>query len=81
MLGYDPLWHILRRYLTGCGHCKKLAPIYEQLGQTYKNEPNCVIARVDADGHRTLGERCVFIMCGVVFPSVPGNVKSSFKVK
>ena len=41
----------------GCGHCKQLTPVYEELGQTYKNEPNCVVARVDADGHRDLGSR------------------------
>ena len=41
----------------GCGHCKQLAPVYEQLGQTYKNEPNCVVARVDADGHRDVASR------------------------
>lgn len=41
----------------GCGHCKQLAPVYEELGQTYKNEPNCVVARVDADGNKDLGSR------------------------
>ena len=45
--------------LVGCGHCKKLAPVYEQLGQTYKNEPSCVVARVDADGNRDLASRWV----------------------
>ena len=59
MLGYDPLWHTLMRYLVGCGHCKKLAPVYEQLGQTYKDEPSCVVARVDADGNRDLATRWV----------------------
>lgn len=44
-------------YAPWCGHCKQLAPVYEQLGQTYKNEPDCVVARVDADGHRDLGSR------------------------
>lgn len=33
----------------GCGHCQKLAPIYEQLGQIFKNEENCVIAKVNGD--------------------------------
>ena len=43
--------------LVGCGHCKKLAPVYEQLGQTYKSEPSCVVARVDADGNRDVASR------------------------
>ena len=55
------LWVIclLMNSCLGCGHCKQLAPVYEQLGQTYKNEPNCVVARVDADGHRDLASRWV----------------------
>ena len=55
------LWVIclLMNSCLGCGHCKQLAPVYEQLGQTYKNEPNCVVARVDADGHRDVASRWV----------------------
>ena len=43
--------------ITGCGHCKRLAPIYETVGNTFKNDGNCVVAKVDADGHRDLGSR------------------------
>ena len=40
-----------------CGHCKSLAPKYELLGKAFANEDKVVIAKVDADKHRTLGER------------------------
>mmetsp|Transcript_29862 Transcript_29862/g.33325 ORF Transcript_29862/g.33325 Transcript_29862/m.33325 type:complete len:362 (+) Transcript_29862:35-1120(+) len=39
-----------------CGHCKRLAPIWEQLAGIYKND-KLVIASVDADKHKTLGQR------------------------
>ena len=26
--------------LLGCGHCKRLAPVYDQVGKAFKNEPN-----------------------------------------
>ncbi|KAF4637980.1 hypothetical protein G7Y89_g114 [Cudoniella acicularis] len=32
-----------------CGHCKSLAPIWEKVAQDFVNEPNVVIAKVDAE--------------------------------
>ncbi|KAF1815721.1 protein disulfide-isomerase tigA precursor [Eremomyces bilateralis CBS 781.70] len=32
-----------------CGHCKTLAPIWETLAQDFVNEPNVLIAKVDAE--------------------------------
>ncbi|KAM0260687.1 hypothetical protein ACHAQJ_002603 [Trichoderma viride] len=41
-----------------CGHCKTLAPIYEELAQTYEFAQDKVqIAKVDADSERDLGKR------------------------
>lgn len=42
-------------YAPWCGHCKKLAPIYETLATKFKKEDSVVIAKVDADAHRDLG--------------------------
>ncbi|OJD29391.1 disulfide isomerase [Diplodia corticola] len=42
-----------------CGHCKNLAPVYEELGASYAwaADKKVTIAKVDADAHRSLGQR------------------------
>ena len=41
-----------------CGHCKTLAPIYEELAANFASAGGKVsIAKVDADDHKSLGKR------------------------
>ncbi|TID27602.1 protein disulfide-isomerase domain [Venturia nashicola] len=41
-----------------CGHCKNLAPVYEELAANFKHAENKVtIAKVDADEHKSLGRK------------------------
>jgi protein disulfide-isomerase A6 len=41
-------------YAPWCGHCKKLAPEYEKLGESFKKAKSVLIAKVDCDEHKDL---------------------------
>ncbi|KAI0397236.1 thioredoxin-like protein [Xylariaceae sp. FL0594] len=40
-----------------CGHCKNLAPVYEELAQAFASSKDVQIAKVDADAEKALGKR------------------------
>lgn len=39
---------LIEFYAPWCGHCKSLAPVYEELGKKLKDEPNVQIVKMDA---------------------------------
>ena len=49
---------LVEYYAPWCGHCKNLAPVYEQVAQTFANDEDCVVAALDADAeaHRPFAQ-------------------------
>ncbi|XP_039048343.1 probable protein disulfide-isomerase A6 [Hibiscus syriacus] len=41
-------------YAPWCGHCQKLAPVYEKLAQSFKKAKSVLIGKVDCDEHKSL---------------------------
>ncbi|EFJ43445.1 hypothetical protein VOLCADRAFT_106773 [Volvox carteri f. nagariensis] len=52
---------IVEFYAPWCGHCKRMVPEYKKLGELVAADPKLknqvVIAKVNADNHRSLGEK------------------------
>jgi len=44
-------------YAPWCGHCKRLAPTYDELALAFSSEKDVVIAKVDASAEESLGTK------------------------
>ncbi|CAM6034959.1 unnamed protein product [Sphagnum compactum] len=64
-------------YAPWCGHCKKLAPEFEKLGEAFKSNKDVLIAKVDCDDHKPLCSK--FGVTG--FPTIKWFPKGSLEPK
>ncbi|KAM3917209.1 protein disulfide-isomerase A2 [Leptodactylus fuscus] len=60
-------------YAPWCSHCKELEPIWEELGEKYKDHENVIIAKIDATANEIDGLRVRGFPNLRFFPAGPGR--------
>lgn len=54
----DPTKNVLVKfYAPWCGHCKSLAPIFDKVADDYAFESDVIIAKLDADAHKSIKDK------------------------
>jgi len=61
-----------------CGHCKKLAPIWDELGEKYKDRSDLVVAKIDATANEIAEVKVQAFPAIRYFPKNSDEVQSVF---
>ncbi|CAF2024559.1 unnamed protein product [Rotaria magnacalcarata] len=64
-----------------CGHCKQLIPIYEQLGDHYKDTADVVVAKMDATANEVEGIKIKSFPTIKLFPKDSDEIVEYFGVR
>ena len=62
-----------------CGHCKKLAPIWEELAAKLQDVPNLVVAQVECPSNKQICDQLEVKGFPTIKSSFAGEAKETYK--
>lgn len=75
----DGRLHLVKFYAPWCGHCKRLIPVWEELGESFKDDAQVAISSVDCTKHRTVCDKAAVRGFPTIMSYYGGAAKEQYK--
>ena len=70
---------MVKFYAPWCGHCKRLIPVWEELGKSFKDDAQVAISSVDCTKHKAVCDKAAVRGFPTIMSYYGGVAKEQYK--